>query len=248
MKRAVLVSLLLGLAMLVGGPAGAGAGEMERPAVTLSTVDWDAAAASLPDRGSDTPAQAFARLNAVTDRRFAGIAKSSVPVLLPFDVEAFGKDVADGKPEAATSDKYFGNFHPTKFFLPGPAGYDATFTISPDDAPVKTRYGKPIVVEITGAAFVYDLDGPDHQEVFPPSKELAALYPGMRRILREAHVRYVFERFGVPYVRLDPVLRPAAQARHPDLQAGRPDRRAVSQAAQTRRRHAGAHCRSRNST
>ena len=153
-----------------------------------------------PDRGTDTPAQAFARLNAVSVKRFAGIEKSSVPVLLPFDIAAFRKDIADGKAEAATSDKYFGNFHPTKFFLPGAAGYDATFTISPDDAPVKTRYAKPIVIEITGAAFVYDLDGPDHQEVFPPSKELAALFPGMRRILREAHVRYVFQRFGVPYV------------------------------------------------
>jgi hypothetical protein len=183
--------------MLVSGWATAG--ELERPAVTLSTVDWEAAA-TLPDRGADTPAQAFARLNAISSRRFTGVEKSSVPVLLPFDIDAFRKDLADGKAEATTSDKYFGNFHPTKFFLPGAAGYDATFTISPDDAPAKTRYDKPIVVEITGAAFVYDLDGPDHQEVFAPSKELEALYPGMKRILREAHVRYVFQRFGVPYV------------------------------------------------
>jgi hypothetical protein len=193
LKRAVLV----GLAILVSGWATAD--ELERPAVTLSAVNWEAAAASLPDRGTNMPAQAFAALNAVSARRFAGVEKSSAPVLLPFDIAAFRKDIADGKAEAATSDKYFGNFHPTKFFLPGAAGYDATFTISPDDAPAKTRYGKPVMIEITGAAFVYDLDGPDHQEVFPPSKELAALFPGMRRILREAHVRYVFQRFGVPY-------------------------------------------------
>jgi hypothetical protein len=184
--------------MLAGGWATAG--EMERPAIILSKVDWEAAAGTLPGRGADTPAQAFAALNAVSARRFAGVEKSSVPVLLPFDIAAFRKDLADGKAEAATSDKYFGNFHPTKFFLPGAAGYDATFTFNPDDAPVKTRYGKPIMVEITGAAFVYDLDGPDHQEVFAPSKELEALFPGMKRILREAHVRYVFQRFGVPYV------------------------------------------------
>ena len=53
-------------------------------------------------------------------------------MLLPFDVDAFRKDVADGKPDAATSDKYFGRFHPTKFFLPGPAGYDATFVSQAD--------------------------------------------------------------------------------------------------------------------
>ena len=226
MKRAVLVSLsVLGLVLFAGGSARAG--EMESPTVTLSTVDWDAAAASLPDRGTDTPAEAFARLNAVTAKRFAGIGKSSVPVLLPFDVDAFAQGSADGKAEAATSDKYFGKFHPTKFFLPGPAGYDATFTIDPDDAPLATRFSKPIVIEITGAAFVYDLDGPDHQEVFPPSKELEALFPGMKRILREAHVRYVFQRFGVPYVLSIQCYDQRAKSRHSHLQAGRPDRRAI---------------------
>ena len=187
--------------MLASGAAAAG--EMESPAITLSTVDWEAAAASLPDRNADTPEQAFARLNAVSAKRFPGIEKSSVPVLLPFDIDSFRKDIADGKDAAGDKpddDRYFGKFHPTKFFLPGPAGYDATFTISPGDAPIKTRYAKPIVVEMSGATFVYDLDGPDHQEVFPPSKEIAALFPDMRRILREAHVRYVFTRFGVPYV------------------------------------------------
>ena len=129
LKRAVLVSL----ALLAAGHAAAG--EMERPIITLSEVNWDTAAASLTDRGSGTPAEAFDRLNAITGKRFTGIGKSSVPVLLPFDVDAFRKDAADGKPEAASSDKYFGQFQPTKFFLPGPAGYDATF--------VATGYPKP---------------------------------------------------------------------------------------------------------
>ena len=194
MKRAVLVIL----ALLFTGPAAAG--ETERPVITLSDVNWDAAAATLPDHGTESAAAAFARLNAITGQRFAGIGKSTVPVLLPFDVDAFRKDAADNTPEAASSDKYFGQFHPTKFFLPGPAGYDATFTISAEEAGVRSHFGKPIVVEITGAAFVYDLDGPDHQEAFPPRDGLDQLFPGMRRILREAHVRYVFERFGVPYV------------------------------------------------
>jgi len=173
---------------------------MESPTITLSAVDWEGAAATLPERGGATPTEAFAKLNALTAKRFAGIARSSVPVLLPFDVDAFRKDVADGKADAETSAAYFGGFQPTKFFLPGPAGYDATFTISPDAAGIKTHFDRPIVAEISGAAFLYDLDGPDHQEVFPPSKELEALFPGMRRILREAHVRYAFTRFGVPYV------------------------------------------------
>jgi hypothetical protein len=191
LKRAALVSM----ALLVGGQLIAD--EMERPVITLSDVDWDAAAASLTGQAAEPPAEAFARLNAITDKRFAGIAKSTVPVLLPVDVDAFRKDVADGKPEAETSDKYFGSFHPTKFFLPGPAGYDATFVASGFDS----HFSKPIVVEITGAAFVYALDGPNHiEKEDPPPKELIETFPGIRRILGEAHVRYVFQRFGVPYV------------------------------------------------
>lgn len=187
------------LALLVAGPATAG--EMERPTVTLSDVNWDAAAASLSGHGSEPAAEAFAGLNAITDKRFPGITKSTVPVLLPLDVDAFRKDMADGKPEAATSEKYFGGFHQTKFFLPGPAGYDATFTLSSKADGLKISFDKPIVFEISGAAFVYDLDPPNHiEKEEPPPKDLAAQFPGIRRILSEAHVRYVFERFGVPYV------------------------------------------------
>ena len=195
MKRALLVSL----ALFISGPVVAG--EMESPAIKLTNVDWDAAAASLGGAGTDTPAQAFSRLNGVAEKRYAGIGKSAVPVLLPFDIEAFRKDLADGKPEAETSEKYFGGFHPTKFFLPGPAGYDATFTLSSKTDGLKISFDKPILFEISGAAFIYELDGPNHiEKEEPPPKDLAAAFPGIRRVLSEAHVRYVFERFGVPYV------------------------------------------------
>ena len=140
LKRAVFVSL----ALLVSGPVAAG--EMESPVITLSDVNWDAAAASLTEHGTQPPAEAFGRLNAITGKRFAGIDKSTVPVLLPFDVDAFRKDAAEGKPDAVTSDKYFGTFRQTEFFLPGPAGYDATFIAEWVD----TRFSKPVVVEISG--------------------------------------------------------------------------------------------------
>jgi hypothetical protein len=186
-------------ALILAAPAFAG--EMQAPAITLSKVDWDAAAASVPGHASEPAAETFARLNAIADKRFAGIAKSAVPVLLPFDVEAFRKDVADGKPDAATSGKYFGGFHPSKFFLPGPAGYDATFTLSDKADGLKIRFEKPIIFEISGAAFIYHLDGPNHiEKETPPAKELADAFPGIRRIFSEAHLRYVFQRFGVPYV------------------------------------------------
>lgn len=176
MKRAVLLSL----ALLVSGPATAG--EMESPVVRLSDVNWEAAAASLPDHGAKPPSEAFADLNAIAEKRFAGIGKSTVPVLLPFNIDAFRKDVADGKPEVATSEKYFGGFHPTKFILPGPAGYDATFTLSNKADGLKIRFEKPILFEISGAAFVYELDPPDHIEKEEPApKDLAAQFPGIRR-------------------------------------------------------------------
>ena len=90
--------------------------------------------------GTLPPAEAFARLNAVTEKRFTGIGKSTVPVLLPFDVDAFRQDVTDSKPKAATSEKYFGGFHPTKFFLPGPAGDDCYFYPQQQGRPAQTPF------------------------------------------------------------------------------------------------------------
>jgi hypothetical protein len=122
-------------------------------------------------------------------------------VLLPIDIDAFRKDVAAKSEDVISSDKYFGPFRASKFFLPGPAGYMATFYLNKGAGGLDVSYRKPVEISITGAAFLYDLDGPDHQEVFPvKDKDLEDQFPGIKRILREAHVRYVFERFGVPYV------------------------------------------------
>jgi hypothetical protein len=145
-------------AQVAGNPAAT-------PAVRVSEVNWDAAAATLPDRGSEPPAEAFTRLNAITDKRFTGIATSTVPVLLPFDIEVFRKDLANGEPDATTSGKYFGGFHPTKFFQPGPAGYDATFTLTNKEDGLKLRFEQPILFEISGAAFLFDLAPPNHVEL-----------------------------------------------------------------------------------
>lgn len=189
------LAVFAGAALLFAGAASAD--EMEAPRVILSQVNWAEAATSLSDHGIETPAAEFARLNTQTEKRLPGIAKSSVPVLLPIDIDALRKDVASGAADAATSDKYFAPFHPSKLFLPGPAGYTATFFA--DHGAFDFKFPKPVEIEITGGAFVYDLDGPNHQEVFP-AKELEDRFPGIKRILREAHVRYAFERFGVPYV------------------------------------------------
>jgi hypothetical protein len=198
-----LVVKLIGYAAIMatlGASAPALAQEFKAPRTIISKVDWDAAAQSLSGQSGTTPAESFAALNKLVDTRFPGIEKSTVPVLLPIDIAALRKDREAGKADAATSNRYLGNFTPSKFFLAGPAGYDSTFWIDPKDAGLKFRYPKPIEVELGGAAYIYDLDPPNHQEVFPAPKELAEQFPGMQRVLRENHVRYAFERFGVPYV------------------------------------------------
>ncbi len=194
------LAVLCGVAALFLVSAAA-ADEMEAPRVSLTNVNWNEAALALPKDITGAPAKEFAEINVQTEKRFPGIAKSSVPVLLPFDIDAFRKDLAAGSADTTKSNKYFAPFTPSKFFLPGPAGYMATFWLHDGDGGIHFRYRKPIELIITGAAFTYELDGPNHQEVFAvKDKELDGLYPGIKRILREAHVRYVFERFGVPYV------------------------------------------------
>jgi hypothetical protein len=182
--------------LLASGPAVAT--EFQAPRIVLSKVDWEAAAQSIGSGAGSTPADDFAALNKLLGPRFPGIEKSTVPVLLPVDIAALRK--AGDKADIATSNRYFGDFTPSKFFLAGPAGYDVTFWIDPAEAGLKFSYKKPIEVELGGAAYVYDLDPPDHQQVFRGPKDLAEKFPGLQRILRENHVRYAFERFGIPYV------------------------------------------------
>jgi hypothetical protein len=188
-------AIIVGAVLLAANAAAAD--EMEAPRIIVSPVNWAEAAASLSDRGSGTPQAEFARINAQTEKRFPGIAASSVPVLLPIDIDMFRNDAATGAADVTSSDKYFGPFQPSKLFLPGPAGYAATFFA--DRGAFNFTFQKPVEIEITGGAFVYDLDGPNHQEIVP-AKELEQQFPGIQRILREVHVRYSFERFGVPYV------------------------------------------------
>ena len=180
----------------------AAAQEMQRPHTSVMTVDWRAALdaatqyVALPENG-------LAILNKALSARFAGIENSTVPVLLPVDLAALMRDRQAGKAEADKSNAYFYGFNPSAFFQSGPAGYDATFFIDPrQDRDLDVRFAEPVEVAIAGAAFVYEIDGPNIAEWAgePRDKDIAATFPGIRRVLREAHLRYAFERFGVPYV------------------------------------------------
>ena len=179
---------------------------MESPRLAPVAVDWDAAAAALEAAPGTSPAQAFAPLNAAAEVRFPGIAKSAVPVLLPFDVEAYRKaraahpDQTQDAAREAADNFVLADFHASKFFLAGPAGYDAAFSLRVANVPGLTDidYRKPVHLLLSGFALLYDLGGPALPEG-EPVKELQDKFPGIRRILFESYVRYVFQRYGVTY-------------------------------------------------
>ena len=119
---------------------------MRLPQITSAKVDWPAALASLsevaelrstaltvPARQARSSAswpvpRALARLNAAMAQRLPGITRSPVPVLLPFDTAALLRDQAAGT-AADGNERYLAGFHASKFFYPGPAGYDAAFAL-----------------------------------------------------------------------------------------------------------------------
>ena len=82
---------IAGLALAASIIAAAGQ-EMKSPRISSTQVDWDAAVLELAPvdalRRADAMA-AMAELNRATSERFANIAASPVPVLLPFDTAAF---------------------------------------------------------------------------------------------------------------------------------------------------------------
>ena len=201
MKRAFLVAL----ALLVS--AGALAEEMKVPHVSVATVDWDAAAASLPDRPAGSSAEAFAKLNMAAEVVFPNIANSTVPVLLPFDIDGLVTELAANpaqppdKPAQSAARFMRSGFQATKFFLTGPAGYDSAFSLAlagvPDLSDI--RYAEPVYVLFSGFGMTYQLDGP----ALPGGELVKVLqndFPGLRRYLHESYIRYSFERYGVTYV------------------------------------------------
>lgn len=201
MKRAFLVAL----ALLISG--GAPAEEMKAPHISVATVDWDAAAASVPDRPAGPSAEAFAKLNMAAEVVFPNIANSTVPVLLPFDTDGLVKELAANPAQppdktAQSAARFMrSGFQATKFFLTGPAGYNSAFSLAlagvPDLSDI--RYAEPVYVLFSGFGMTYQLDGP----ALPGGELVKVLqndFPGLRRYLHKSYIRYSFERYGVTYV------------------------------------------------
>src|ERR1044072_7656966 len=96
---------IAGLALAASIYAAAGQ-EMKSPRISSTQVDWGAAVLELAPvdalRPADAPT-AMAELNRVTGERFANIAASPVPVLLPFDTAAFLRHRSAAPPRSRSS-------------------------------------------------------------------------------------------------------------------------------------------------
>ena len=117
----------------------ASAQEMQTPRISPAQVDWGAVAPELAaiekaetgNAADNTEVDASAAgavgpINDATAARFANIAASAIPVLLPFDTPALMRDRADaGKRAQFEQDNYLAPFDSIPFFYAGPGGYDA---------------------------------------------------------------------------------------------------------------------------
>lgn len=210
------------LSLLQAGTAAVAAEDFRTPAISLVRVDWRAALDQLRaeigaapavasdfsfSRGRRVPRfdprsmPALVQLNGVTSPIFIGIARSPVPVLLPFDTAAFIGARLNGPPSGLSLSRYQADFQSVDIFDAGAAGYDAVFSLPPDAGtglPQRT-FARPVEVQITGSLLIYDITDPAGGKG-EPVKSLAAQYPDLRRFIREGYVRYAFTRFGVPYV------------------------------------------------
>lgn len=208
------ISLVLSLLAALASSCAAAAEEMKPPRLSSADVDWTAALSTLADSdllrpmalrparagGSRTVSATLDRLNTVMSQRFAGVAISPVPVLLPFNTEALLRDQAEGA-AVEGDERYLSGFHASKFFYPGLSGYDAAFAVRTSEVPelADIKFPEPIQVQISGSALLYELDPPVTSNG-TPVPALEAEFPGIQRMILEHHLRYTFVRFGVPYV------------------------------------------------
>ncbi len=191
--RAKLIASLL----LFAAAGGAAAQDIEVPRISFLAVKWDTALAELDKveaLRAPSPAstlKALARLNDATGKDFPNIAASPVPVLLPLNLEVYLR----GKNERGA--EYPSGIRPSKFFLAGPAGYDAAFIVSAP-AGIKVGASRDVEIHISGMALLYELGERVGGEE-KPTNGLQDDFPGIRRLYAESYMRYLFERHGVLY-------------------------------------------------
>jgi hypothetical protein len=184
--------------------------EMKSPSISRTQVDWEAAYAELGTADALKPTESakdrLATLNRATGERFANVAASPVPVLLPFDAMAYLRDRAAGNgsnaagPPDAPTGNHLAGFQGAPFFQAGPGGYDAVILSRAQElSDLGISFAHPIYVGISGSALLYELDEPAGMIGWPVTGGLEAEFPGIKRLFLENYVRYTFVRYGVPY-------------------------------------------------
>ena len=141
-----------------------------------------------------------ATINALIGERFANVAASPTPVLLPFDAHRYLADrlSADGATATAV---YLNGFTAYKFFRPGPSGYDASFNMPADEVAkvIGRATREDVAVTLSGSSLFYVLDDPT-----PPAGTIDTRFPelafNVRRVVHERALRFTFMRYGAPYL------------------------------------------------
>src|SRR4051812_10423306 len=178
--------------------AAAAAQDMRNPRIVSMPVDWSEAVAQL-DNGTEPLPRSIERLNQATDKVFANVAASPVPVLLPFNSAQLLRDAAVGPPHPAAT--YLIDVRPPSFFQAGPGGYDAVFSVYAKDlSGIDVLYSDRIDVHMSGSALLYELDEPTGIVHWPANGGLGTDFPGIKRVYLESAARYIFTRYGAPYV------------------------------------------------
>jgi hypothetical protein len=172
--------------------------DMRNPKIASMPVDWSEAVAQL-DNGTEPSPRLIERLNQAADTLFANIVASPVPVLLPFNSAQLLHDAVPVPPHPAVT--YLIDVRPPSFFQAGPGGYDAVFPVYARELPGSdVLYSDRIDVHISGSALLYELDEPTGIVNWPVNGGLGADFPGIKRVYLESAARYIFTRYGVPYV------------------------------------------------
>ena len=151
--RSIAAGLLLVLSVNV-----AAAETWPAPRTESFQPDWEAVRRALPavprSAGATDP---LSDLTAISAELFASIARSPVPVLLPFAIADYAHDRAADS--MGPVDTYLFDFEPTRFFMTGPTGYDATFSLRTREVSGLDDIGfrDPVVVQISGFNMLYTL-------------------------------------------------------------------------------------------
>jgi hypothetical protein len=178
--------------------AAAAAQDMRKPRIVSTPADWSEVIAQLKNN-TEPSSRPIEQLNQAANKLFANIAASPVPVLLPFNSAQLLRDAAIDPPPPATT--YLIDVRPPSFFQAGPGGYDAVFSVHAKDLPsIDVSYSDRIDVHVSGSALLYELDEPTGIVNWPINGGLGADFPGIRRVYLESAARYIFTRYGVPYV------------------------------------------------